>query len=226
MEHEEAQASLGAYVLGAMPPDEIAQIRAHILSCEECMREADALTEATGSFALSAGAVPLPAGFSERVLSVVREERAASAEPAPSRRTAWSVVFAGAAAALITIGAVSALIATRSDLAERERLLAAVLQDEGVELRDGSGASGKVVATGDGSTFAVSGLDEADPDSDYVLWFIRDGEPRNVGSFDVSDGIGILESELSVSDYEAAAVTVEKDPEVDAPQGEIVLSST
>ena len=226
MEHDEAQASLGAYVLGAMPADEIAQIRAHVLSCEECMREADALTEASSSFALSAGVVPLPAGFSEQVLGIVREERNVGGERAPSRRRRRLAIFAGAAAALITIASLGALVVTRSDLAQRERLLAAVLQEDGVELRGTSGASAKVVVVDGGSTFAVAGLDQADQGRAYVLWFIEEGEPRNIGTFDVRDGIGILESELSVSDFDAAAVTIETDPEVQEPQGDIVLSSS
>lgn len=227
MDHEEMQASLGAYVIGAMPPDEIAEVRAHISTCESCMREADASADAAASLAVSVGTTALPPGFSERVLRTIREEREEVIAPPKPPRRAWLFAVAGAAAvALVIIGSLAALIATRSDLARAERILTAVLHDEGLELRGASGAVGKVVSVGDGSIFAATGLQEAPRGHDYQLWFIDDGRPRSAGTFEVRGGIGILEVDLRFAGHDAAAVTIELEGGADQPTGDPVLRST
>ena len=225
MNHDLVQESLGAYALGAMPADELAQIRAHILHCEECMRDADALAEAASSFGITAGGVPLPAGFSDRVMEQVRADRPTSATPLsrPTRR--WSAVLAGAMAAVVTVVAVSTVVATRSDLKRAETILAAVLHGEGLDLRGPSGAVGKVTSSGSGTLFAATGMQAAPADHDYQLWLLRDGEPVSAGTFDIDNGIGIVETDLSLEGFDGAAVTIERDGGVDRPTGDAVLSS-
>ena len=51
--HAEIKELIPAYVLGAVPPEEIPSIRAHILSCDECIAEADRFAETASSLALS-----------------------------------------------------------------------------------------------------------------------------------------------------------------------------
>lgn len=224
MEHDQVQEALGAYALGAMPADELAQMRAHIMACEECMRDADALTEAASSFGVSAGTVPLPAGFSESVLAQVRSERPT---PSPSRpRRRWATVFVSATAVVVALVALSALVATRADLDRKERVLAAVLHGEGLDLRGPSGAVGKVTGSTDGSLFAATGLQPAPEDHDYQLWLIVDGQPKSAGTFEIEDGVAIVETELSLGDFDDAAVTIERDGGAEQPTGDPVLAST
>ena len=229
MNHDLVQESLGAYALGAMPADELAQIRAHILECEACMRDADALAEAASSFGITAGSVPLPSGFNQRVLEQVRADRPTAASPAlrPARRSQrrWSVVLAGMVAAVVTVIAVSTAIATRSDLDRAETILAAVLHGEGFDLRGPSGAVGKLTSSGSSSLFAATGMQPAPKDHDYQLWLLRDGEPVSAGTFDIDDGIGIIEADLSLEGFDGAAVTIERDGGADRPTGDAVLSS-
>lgn len=225
MDHDEVQESLGAYALGAMPEGEVAQMRAHILTCEACMRDADALTEAASSFGVSAGSVPLPAGFSERVLTQVRHERP-STPTTPSRsRPRWTSVLAGAASAALIAFAVFSVLSMRSDLDRAETVLAAVLHGEGLDLRGPSGAVGKVTTSESGTLFAATGLQPAPSEHDYQLWLLRDGEPVSAGTFDIHDGIGLVETELSLEDFEGAAVTIERDGGVSQPTGDAVLTS-
>ncbi len=224
MEHDQVQEALGAYALGAMPADELAQMRAHIMACEECMRDADALTEAASSFGVSAGTVPLPAGFSESVLAQVRSERPT---PAPSRpRWRWGTVFVSATAVVVALVALSALVATRADLDRKEKVLAAVLHGEGLDLRGPSGAVGKVTGSTEGSLFAATGLQPAPEDHDYQLWLIVDGQPMSAGTFEIEDGVAIVETELSLEEFEGAAVTIERDGGTEQPSGDPVLAST
>lgn len=225
MTHEEANELLGAYALGAMPQEEVAAMRAHILTCEECMRDADALTGAAAAFGLSAGTAPLPAGFSERILETARAERPQAA-PASPRRRSWIPLLTTAVAVIVAIVATTAMITARSQLAREQRLLTAILHGEGFDLTGTSGAVAKIVATRDGSMFAATGLQEAPAGHDYQLWLIQDGEPTSAGTFDVSEGIAIVETDLSLEDAEAAAVTIEPDGGVKQPSGDPVLTSS
>jgi hypothetical protein len=82
--------ALGAYVLGALPPDEAAEVRRHIESCPECAAEHAALAPLpelleTAGGAHAATTEPLPAAFEERLLDAFARDRAA----APRRSRRW-----------------------------------------------------------------------------------------------------------------------------------------
>ena len=189
------------------------------------MRDADELAEAASSFGITAGSVPLPAGFSARVLEQVRAERSTAATAPRRSGHRWGAVVAGSAAALVTVVAVSTLIATRSDLDRTETVLAAVLHGEGLDLRGPSGAVGKITSAGESTLFAATGMQAAPTGHDYQLWLLRDGEPVSAGVFDIDDGIGIVETDLSLEGFDGAAVTIERDGGVDQPTGDAVLTS-
>jgi hypothetical protein len=64
--------ALGAYVLGALNPDEGAAVRRHLETCEECAAEYDALAPLPGLLSLAGGAEaataePLSPAFEERL---------------------------------------------------------------------------------------------------------------------------------------------------------------
>ena len=81
--HEAAAALIGAYVLGAVPPEEVPAMRAHTLSCDECMAEADELSETAGSLSLTVEPVAPPLGFTETVLERV-QDRSRPSTPSPT----------------------------------------------------------------------------------------------------------------------------------------------
>ena len=79
---------LGAYVLGALDPDEAAAVRRHLLECPECAAERDALAPLPGLLSLADGAEaavnePLSAAFEERLLDAYAREHS---PPSPRRR--------------------------------------------------------------------------------------------------------------------------------------------
>ncbi len=221
MDHDELRSMIPAYALGAVPDAEIGPIRDHILSCDECMAEADRYAAVTSSIALAVEPAPLPRGFEERVLDQVRTEQ--RSEPAllhPRVRwwSRWSV--AGAAAGLSAALILGLLfVDARMDAQRRLEVVAAVLQDEGLELR-GEETVGKVTELPDGSAvFAVSGLGEAPTGKTYVLWSMKgescpSTDPEScliepAGTFDVTDGVGIVELDGSISEWDQSAVTIE-----------------
>ena len=89
--HDELRSLIAPYVLGAVPEDEVAMIRAHIVTCEECMAEAERFAEAT---TLSRSPGRRRGGASERVRRQGHRSGAArgrSARPASSSLVAERV---------------------------------------------------------------------------------------------------------------------------------------
>jgi anti-sigma-K factor RskA len=224
--HDELKELIAAYALGAVPPEEIRVIRAHILSCEECMAEADGYMDAAGALALAVDPVELPAGFEDRVLAAVREDRRAPV-PEVRRRRRWSlgpVLAAGTVAVALFAVLTAGLLDARSDLSQHEGVLAALLHGDGIEV-EGSGAAGRMVPTREGGVFAVAGLPNAPEEHIYQLWLIEDGEPESAGTFEVRDGISILETDLSPEGADAVAVTLEPGDGSIQPTTDPILSS-
>jgi anti-sigma factor RsiW len=79
--------SLGAYVLGALDPEESAAVRRHLQECPECAAERDEMTPLPGLLSLAGGAdaavtEPLSPAFEERLLDAYARDHA----DAPVRR--------------------------------------------------------------------------------------------------------------------------------------------
>jgi hypothetical protein len=87
---EHLRSAIGAYALGALDPDEAAEVRRHLETCPECAAEYDALAPLPGLLSLAGGAEeavtkPLSPAFEERLLDAYARDRAAS----PRRRLRW-----------------------------------------------------------------------------------------------------------------------------------------
>jgi hypothetical protein len=229
--HDEVRGLLAPYVLGAVTEEETALIRPHLVSCDECMREADDLSAAASSLALSVAPASLPAGFSERVLERAVEGRpAARAEAAPGRRPPWLRWQLGGLAALAAVGALLGigLVDARRD-ADRERaLLRAALERSAMAMAGEGGAVGRMVPTSEGAVLVAAGLEPAPEGRDYQLWLLRDcGEttcpPTSAGTFDGARGLVVYETDRSLDEVVGVAVTLERDGGADAPTTDPVI---
>src|ERR687894_571654 len=101
--HGEFKELVASYVIGAVPEEEAAGIRAHILTCDECMAEAERLAHVTSSLDLAVAPRAVPPGFSERVLA--RATADSVSRQTPRRSAWWAAAFA--VAALLTLLAVT-----------------------------------------------------------------------------------------------------------------------
>ena len=229
--HEEVKDLIGPYVLGAVPEEEVPMIRSHILSCEECMQEAENYSGVTSSLALAVDPVPLPAGFAERTMARIADERP-SPSTAPARSRKWSLGWALSSAALVVIIAILSLAfsQSRSQVSTNEQIVAALLEEDGVSLQ-GSGV-GRLVATEDGTKFVAKGLEPAPEGNVYQLWKMSescaegaaDCTIKSGGTFEVQDGLVVVDVEGGLSEFEEAAVTIEKTEE-SQPTGDPVMAS-
>ena len=201
---------LAAYALGAVPAEEVPAVRAHILSCEECMQEADDFDSATSALAMSAGRSPVPAGFADRVVELARADREPVPETAPTRRRFLPYFLVAASLAVAAILGFQ-VYETQQQLNRQEQILGALLQQDGIELTGTSGAAARLVPRGQDALFAVAGLGKAPPGQTYQLWLLKEGaDPVSGGVFDVSGGTAVIEVDAALEDYEAAAVTIEQ----------------
>jgi hypothetical protein len=113
---------LGAYVLGALEPEEAAAVRTHLASCPACAAEHARLAPLPGLLTLAGGATlataePPPPALEERLLDAVAAEGPQSRprrRPRPLGRRRWPIA-AGAAA--ISVAAAAALLALPGDAA-------------------------------------------------------------------------------------------------------------
>jgi anti-sigma-K factor RskA len=236
-DHGEMKTLVASYVIGAVPPEETARIRSHILTCDECMAEAESLAATTSALALAVSPETVPEGFADRVMARVAEpEAAAETEPRPARR--WSLTAILSVAALLVVIAVFAAgwFDARSDLARNERVVDVVLDSRGgINLAGSGDAVGKVVSSEEGgSLFVAQGLEAAPEGHTYQLWLMKGScaDPASAscqvhgsGTFDSDAGISILRTSRPLKGYDRAAVTIEPDGGSATPTTEPVLIS-
>jgi anti-sigma-K factor RskA len=223
--HEAMKSLVAAYVLGAVPAGEEPSIRAHLLTCEECLAEADSYASAASQLALAVEPEPSAAGLEDRVLERVRSERveATTTSPAPRGRfvLAWAL---GLACLLLAAGFGIAYLSARGDLEEQKRIASVLLRgDEGMKLQ-GDGVAA-VVPIEDGAVFVAEGLSDPPEDHTYQLWLLEGTEPVSGGTFDVDDGRALVEVDRPLEGFDGAAVTVEPDGGSPAPTTDPVMSS-
>jgi anti-sigma-K factor RskA len=230
--HEEYKALVAAYVLGAIPPDELAEVADHIASCEICLEEADAYSPLLGDLALTVDPVPLPVGFADGVLASVRQRepmpagasKPSGAQVLPFRRRLLTGALAAAAAVIIGVLGAGFLDA-RSDLQRSRQVISALTADRGLALAGRGGAEGHMVPTDDGGLFVAVGLPKPPAGRTYQLWALRNERPLSLGTFGVEEGEAVVQIENPVERADAMAVTVEPEGGSDQPSSDPVLSS-
>jgi anti-sigma-K factor RskA len=247
MSHEELQELLALYALEALDPGEVAELEAHLATCETCPAELDELRIVAGAIGLAADPVAPPAELRERILAQVAAPRPAARPTAEVIRPAagfWKPV-----AALISLAAAAAIVALSMyalGLAERVRAI------EG-QLAEKRGLA-EFLSSADTATVVLAGTDEApkarlklaydrrtgraflfgydlpQPPAGkaYQLWFISGGKPLPGRVFDPgATGHGWWPEEVPADGRDASvfAVTLEPADGVSSPTGPMFLKS-
>lgn len=237
MTHDELKALIAPYVLGAVSIEEEREVRSHIMSCEDCLREAEGFSGPAAALALAVDDAPVPAGFTDSVLARVQSERPDTAA-APANAGWWfrwrnAVAAVAVASVAATIVLASALLALRGEVQRYESAVPPLVHGEGMRLAGSGGAVARMVPTADGATLFATGLDEAPDRHTYQLWLMECRDPGNIetcdptsaGTFDVAGGIAVLEVGSSLEGYDRAAVTVEPEGGSEGPTTLPVIDS-
>lgn len=208
---EEVDELLGAYALGALTPDEQAQVTEHLDGCDK-HPEAAEMRAVAAAFALSAPEREPPAALKSRIMAEVRGETPRPADdpgPGPLERlrgvlrTPWLPYLAsGAAIAAVALFALYFGLVQDEDGGSRSVY---TLSGEG-------GISGElVVEPGDTPpVMTVNGLDPLPDGQTYQIWALGDGRPAPAGFLAINatgEAIGIVTTDLSQAN--AVAVTIE-----------------
>jgi anti-sigma-K factor RskA len=246
MIEQHADNLIDAYALGALEPDEVAWVEAHLEGCPRCRELARAARGLAATLFFDVPLVEPPADLQQRVLARVQQE-ARQARPhagADERERATNDSPGGEA----------------PDAADRRRrgglhrLLRGLLGEEPGAVTDAAaarlaellsapdcqvwlvagtadapGANARLVGVpgGHDAVLVASGLQPLPPDRAYQVWFLRGGQPAPNAVFHVArDGHGrqLVHAPGRLSDFEVVAVTPEPANGSPAPTGPIVLA--
>jgi anti-sigma-K factor RskA len=185
---EECRTLLGGYVLDALEPDETADVRAHLASCDLCAREQAQLGTLPSLLDTAAGIEATsdapPATLEEAVMHGFVSER-------PPRRQSWlRQTFAHPLPAAATAAAVAAVVTLAMTVGlggggSPERVYGASLRGLPPAATAHASARLESISSGTRVELKVAGLHPA-PDAVYELWCIRDdGTKMSAGTFRV-----------------------------------------
>jgi anti-sigma-K factor RskA len=233
-DHAQWSDAVGAYLLGALEPDEATRFEAHLAQCELCRNDVEDLKVAADALPVSVPLVSPPAALKGRIMSVVESEAELLAaggrradEPArrpavPERRRGrlldWlsrpAVALACALALLAGGGLVGVLLADGDD----GRTVIADTQAPGadvrLEIREG------------GSTLVAQNMPAPPRGRIYQVWLKRPGadpEPTSVLWSTRTDGSAEVAVPGSLEGVEAVLVTHEPLGGSDAPTVQPVI---
>jgi anti-sigma-K factor RskA len=186
-DHTRWKDEVAAYVLGALEPDEAAELERHLEGCTECRAELRWLQPAVDLLPEKVERVGAPAGLRARIVEQVREEAAGSQRRMPfSRRRwfqGWRPVAAAGLAALILAGVAGYAIrggdeggggATTVAAGEAPAVTAKLVMGDG----------------GDSATLQLANVSEMPEGKVLEAWVQRDGKVEPVRGLFVPDREG------------------------------------
>jgi anti-sigma-K factor RskA len=225
-DHDDFVDAQGAYLLGALPQSEQERFEAHLVTCERCRADVDALLVVADALPSAAPPVAPSPELKDRIMQVVRSEaqllQAAGAQadvvappPPPPRRSrlrglgarTFRPALAGGMAAVALVAGGAAGFALRGGGDEEVRTLEAR-----VEQNAAPGAAGALVLDGDDATLRVARMPRAPRGRVWQVWVKR---PRRAPEptdalFDVRrNGSAIVAVPGGLDGAEAVLVTSE-----------------
>jgi anti-sigma-K factor RskA len=226
MDHDEIHSMIAAYALGALDERDQRTVRDHIITCEECMVEADAYLQVADQLSTTVVEQEPPPGFADLVMAEIREDRPA-VTPAPVQRTTglWLRWLAAATSAAALVFGFLFIDARDDARTGRDALAQLVADGEGIELAGEAGRA-RLVSTDSGSMLVAADLPSPPDGMVYQLWLLGDANPVSAGVFGSSDGVILFESDRSIEGFEGAAVTFEPDGGSDQPTGSVIIASS
>lgn len=216
--HEEVRALLPAYALDALSPEEMRDVEAHLLTCEECQRELALLWETAGFLAEGVTRASPPTALREKILEAIHPRPQVIMPPRP-----WALGVAALSAALVVVFAwISLSLDHRlaelsARLASQQRLLALVTDPSAktATLTGSVQANVRFVYDPRRQQGVLIAIDLHDPGTGlvYQLWLVAGTEPQSAGVFrPIPDRPIFVPVATDFSRYQAVAISVERGP--------------
>ncbi|MCI0397035.1 MAG: anti-sigma factor [Chloroflexi bacterium] len=228
--------SLPAYALGCLDEAETRRVAEHLASCTLCRSELNLFQAVVEQLALTAPDAAPPPDLKRQLMDRVQELRPASlAGPQAARwpfqqrlRPGWAMV---ALLLIVALAVANLLLWQRIDRLELligpQGMRAIALHSTDVAPQ----ASGFVIISADGANGAmvVDAMPLLEPEQQYQVWLVRNGETTSGGLFAVDEsgyrGLRI-EAPDSLLEYSAVRVTIEPAEGSPYPTGEPVLDGS
>lgn len=222
-DHKRWSEDLAAYMLGALEPDEAAQLERHLDGCERCREEMRWLEPAVHSLPESVGRQEPPKQLRQSLMAEVRAD--ARGEQTSARTSRWRGLWATRGMRVATGFAVVALVAAA--------VVGYEVGDDGsdqgasntVVSRQPGGITVKMVSEGNGGKLHLSGVDELPPDKVLEAWVEREGKVEAVPALFVPDRHGQAETTIEdMTGVETVMVTKEPSGGSETPTGEPIVT--
>jgi anti-sigma-K factor RskA len=216
---EDVHVLAGAYVLGALDPDEEARFVAHLEGCAACRAEVDGFSAVRDELGRAA-AEPAPPGLRERALAEAAgtaQEPMLLASRAARRDRSRSVIrglLAAAAAVVLVVGGI-AYARVRADRSSAQALVDVLTAPdaETVRLVGDDPADMRVVwsPTEGAAVLVADELGGPGEGRDFELWFLAGQAAVPALVFEPEDGRVKRRFDVPAEGFEALAVTIEPD---------------
>lgn len=225
---------IDAYALGALEPDEVASVEAHLIGCARCQQLVAAARATSAHLLLGVPLVAPPLALKARIMARIHAEATGEQMNHLPDATAEPVN-----AALPRKNALRRLMDSILGMepitgdAQANTLLLRLLADPASKMWEVGGTDAAPAANarflgdpnGRDGILITAGLKDLEPDQAYQIWLLRDGKPQPYSLFRVARGKGYqtLRASARLRDFEVVAVTPEPATGSLSPTGPIVL---
>jgi anti-sigma-K factor RskA len=215
-DHVRRKDDMAAYVLGALEPEEAAELERHLEGCTECRAELRWLQPAVDLLPEKVERIGAPAGLRARIVEQVREEASGAGTDSPRQMPfggrwlqGWRPVAAAGLAALV-LAAVAGYAVRGGDSAGGGATTIAVGEAPAV--------TAKLVMEGDSATLKLANVEAMAGDRVLEAWVQREGEVERAGGLFVPDRAGQATATIpDMAGVEAVMVTAEPRGGSEAP---------
>lgn len=218
MDHDRLREALAPYALGALAPEEAAELEHHVERCADCRAELVWLTPAVRMLPEAVDQVEPPPPLRRRVMAEVEADAGRGAEPAAARRRRLPAFGLRPATAVFVGLAIAVAVATGfaigggGDPASRTEVSRA-------------GVTAELTREGESGTLELAGVRSLPPERVLQAWVRRDGEVESAGVLFAPDEDGTAVAALDhLEGVGTVMVTVEPRGGSDAPTSEPIAA--
>jgi anti-sigma-K factor RskA len=232
-EHQTIIDLIPAYALRSLDADDADQVAHHLVGCADCRAELAAFEAVVDVLPLAAPEVEPAAALKERLMNRIQTAPGGGTAVLPSPLS-WTERFSAAISDFFTgprwrpaaVFALLVLLIGSFFIWRQLNLPPSQFVLTPTEAAPGAQGVIELVGNGRQATLTVNDLPQLDPDNQYQLWLIKDGQRISGGVFSVNANGWqklTIDTPQPLSDYAAFGVTIEPAGGSPGPTGERVL---